>query len=219
VLLRDARPQWRISYVMTDGAALPLALSDVMAELVDRGIVNGTITAGHAFGGDHEAVSVASAIQVAVEVQHADVVVCAMGPGVVGTGTALGTTAVEVSSIVTQARRLGARPVVMVRASSGDERPRHRGVSHHTRTAYALTEGGFDLVVPPELVEEARTIAADQVLSIESGDVGAVLAASGLAITTMGRDAGRDPLFFRTVGAAVRRAVTTTDRDDTVSDE
>ena len=47
---------------MTDGAALPLALSDLVATLRDRDLVDTTITCGHAFGGDHEAVSVFSAL-------------------------------------------------------------------------------------------------------------------------------------------------------------
>lgn len=214
-LLHAVDPQQRVVYVMTDAAALPIALSDLMADLVDRRIVAATVTAGQAFGGTYEAVSVPSALQIAREVAGADVVVCAMGPGVVGTGTALGTSALEVASIVTAARRLGARPTVIIRASSGDVRPRHRGISHHTATAFALCDGGFEFVVPPELEAEARAIADDVVVD-EPGDVGAVLDGLGLRITTMGRGPVHDPLFFRTVGAAVRRAVTTSDPDDTV---
>ncbi|MFP4513757.1 MAG: DUF3866 family protein, partial [Acidimicrobiales bacterium] len=56
------RPGTRVAYVMTDGAALPLALSDLVADLVDRSLVHHTITAGHAFGGDLEAVTVPSAL-------------------------------------------------------------------------------------------------------------------------------------------------------------
>ncbi|MEY4231724.1 MAG: hypothetical protein RLZZ362_2573, partial [Actinomycetota bacterium] len=84
-VIAHLRTGTRVSYVMTDGAALPLALSDLVADLSDRGLLCGTITAGHAFGGDLEAVSVPSALQLAVEVQRAEIVVCAMGPGVVGT--------------------------------------------------------------------------------------------------------------------------------------
>src|SRR3546814_5723443 len=38
-------PHAQISYVMTDGAALPLALSDLVAAMVDAGLVATTITA------------------------------------------------------------------------------------------------------------------------------------------------------------------------------
>src|SRR3546814_16162881 len=58
-------PHAQISYVMTDGAALPLALSDLVAAMVDAGLVATTITAGHAFGGDLAAVSVPSALLLA----------------------------------------------------------------------------------------------------------------------------------------------------------
>ena len=60
--IRSVRPDARIAYVMTDGAALPLALSDLVATLRDRDLVDTTITCGHAFGGDHEAVNVYSAL-------------------------------------------------------------------------------------------------------------------------------------------------------------
>ena len=50
----------------------PLALSDVVAGLVDAGLVAATVTAGHAFGGDLEAVNVASALDVAVARLRAD---------------------------------------------------------------------------------------------------------------------------------------------------
>jgi hypothetical protein len=39
-----ARPGCRVAYVMTDGGALPLALSDVVAELLERSLLVGTVT-------------------------------------------------------------------------------------------------------------------------------------------------------------------------------
>src|SRR3954470_4690187 len=65
VAIRAARPDARIVYVMTDGAGLPLALSDVVASLQERKLVDATITCGHAFGGDYETVSVFSSLVVA----------------------------------------------------------------------------------------------------------------------------------------------------------
>ncbi|MEZ5381240.1 MAG: DUF3866 family protein [Microthrixaceae bacterium] len=121
------RPEARIAYVMTDGAALPLVMSDLVFNLRDAGVLCGTVTAGHAFGGDLEAVSAASALGLARHVLEADVIVAAMGPGVVGTGTALGTTSVEVAQLLDLTRRLDGVPVLAVRASDGDGRERHRG--------------------------------------------------------------------------------------------
>ncbi|MEZ5250956.1 MAG: DUF3866 family protein [Ilumatobacteraceae bacterium] len=177
-VLRAERPDLTaVTYVMTDGAALPMALSDLVADLSDRGWLGGTITAGHAFGGDLEAVSVPSALQLAVEEQQADVVIVAMGPGVVGTGRALGTTAVETASIATAAARLGLRPVMIARASSADARAQHRGVSHHTRTALALTPVAVD-VAATRGWPQAASLAPHRVHLVEPGDVAAVLAAA-----------------------------------------
>ena len=67
----------------------------------------------------------------------ADVVVAGMGPGVVGTGSALGTTAIEVAGILDTVSSLGwaLGGCCAARASSADPRERHRGISHHTRTS------------------------------------------------------------------------------------
>src|SRR5690349_13287714 len=48
--VRAVRPQARIAYVMTDAAALPLALSDLVADLRTARLVDLTVTAGQAFG-------------------------------------------------------------------------------------------------------------------------------------------------------------------------
>jgi hypothetical protein len=218
-VLRDRRPEARISYVMTDGAALPLALSELVADLTARGWLAGTITAGHAFGGDLEAVSVPSALQLAVQEQGADVVVVAMGPGVVGTGRALGTTAVETSAIAGWASRLGARPVMIARASGADPRPRHQGLSHHTRTALALTPTPVDVALPPELpavASLADELAPHRVHVVDPGDVAALLTVSSLRVTTMGRGPADDPLFFRTVAAAAELAAASRTEGGTV---
>jgi hypothetical protein len=188
-VLRHLRPRARIAYVMTDGAALPLALSDLVHDLRSAGVIDVTITAGHAFGGDLEAVTVPSALAVARHVAGADVVVAGMGPGVVGTGTTLGTTAVEAAGIVDAAAGLGGYPVLCARVSAGDERSRHQGISHHTRTVMDLirTPG-----VPVPLPEEVPGVP----------DVAAVLDGLGVRITTMGRGPEDDPPFFAAAGAA-----------------
>ncbi len=194
------RPEARIAYVMTDGAALPLAMSDLVVDLVAAGVLCGTVSAGHAFGGDLEAVSVASALGLARHVLNADAIVVAMGPGVVGTGTALGTTSVEVAHALDLARKLGGIPVLAVRASDGDGRGRHQGVSHHTATAARLCSAA-PLVAP--VPPEAATL-----IGVESRAVGQVpdpvetLELLGLRVTTMGRGPDADPLFFQAAAAA-----------------
>jgi hypothetical protein len=193
-------PGARVAYVMTDGAALPLALSDLVAGLRERELVAATVTAGHAFGGDLEAVSVPAALGLAVHVLAADVVVVGMGPGVVGTGTALGTSSVEVAPVLDAAAALGGTPVLCVRASDGDPRERHLGVSHHTATAARLSSARpWVAPVPPE---------AAQLPGVRIGQpppvppVTDLLEAASLRVTTMGRGPAEDPLFFRAAVAA-----------------
>src|SRR5690606_33977772 len=71
---KHARAGGRVAYVMTDAAALALALSDLVAHLRAAGLVDVTVTAGHAFGGDLEAVNPASALVAARRVGGADLV-------------------------------------------------------------------------------------------------------------------------------------------------
>ncbi|MBI2710765.1 MAG: DUF3866 family protein [Actinobacteria bacterium] len=203
VTVKHLRPDARVAYVMTDGAALPLALSDLVAAMRDAGVVDGTVTAGHAFGGDLEAVTVPSALTLAAHVLRADVVVVAMGPGVVGTGTALGTTAIEVASLIDATEALGGRPVACMRVSDSDTRARHRGVSHHTLTALRLARASATLAALPGLLDVTDVPSRHGVAVVEGGpDVAALLAERGLHVTTMGRGPDREPRFFAACGAA-----------------
>jgi hypothetical protein len=199
--LRDRHPDARVAYVMTDGGALPLALSDLVATLRDGGLLDVTVTAGHAFGGDLEAVTVASALDLAVRVAGADVVIVGMGPGVVGTGSMLGTTAVEVGSILDAVGALSGQPVVAARTSGADERDRHRGLSHHTTTALRLASR------PAVVAHAAGTEHFDvppphTVVTVPVGPVAPLLDRFGLVVTTMGRGPADDPLSFVTAAAA-----------------
>jgi Protein of unknown function (DUF3866) len=199
VAIRTTHPSARIAYVMTDGAALPIAISDLVHAVTEVGLVDVTITAGHAFGGDLEAVSVPSALALARHVAHADVTIVAMGPGVVGTSSPLGTSALEVAAILDAAAALGGTPIAVLRMSDGDARPRHRGVSHHSRTALDLTRSSVLVASPAEgAFEHAR----HDVRIVEGPDVAAGLADLGLHVTTMGRGPDEDPLFFRATASA-----------------
>jgi hypothetical protein len=143
---RSLRPEGRLVYVMTDAGALPLALSDLVVDLVWNGLVDATVTAGHAFGGDYEAVNLRSALDVAAVAARANAIVVGTGPGVVGTGTERGFSGLEVADIIDAAARRGGTPVVALRYSDADARDRHRGVSHHSRTA--LADAAATAVVP-----------------------------------------------------------------------
>ena len=147
---------------MTDGAALPLALSDLVAQLRDRALLDATITCGHAFGGDYEAVSVYSALAVARHIVHADATIVAMGPGIVGTATRLGFSGIEVGPVLDAAFGLGGVPIACLRVSFADPRERHRGLSHHSATALTIATRGRALIpVPCVGGEHERVVRAD----------------------------------------------------------
>ena len=166
--------------------------------MVERGLLVGTVTAGHAFGGDLEAVNVASALTLARHVLHADLIVVGMGPGVVGTGTALGTTSLEAAAAMDTVAALGGQPVACLRVSSGDLRDRHLGVSHHTRTVLDLVRSPVRLAGTPGLGTEQR----HEVVEVAAPDTAALLAAEGLNVTTMGRSPAEDPDYFAAAGQA-----------------
>lgn len=141
---------WRLVYIMSDGGALPLALSRHVHTLQQLGWLAGTVTYGHAFGGQLEAVNVYTALLAAKHVLNADGVILLMGPGTVGTGTTWGFSGVEVADMIHATFSLEGRPYLVPRISFSDRRSRHRGISHHQRTIIARAiHVPFTYVVPP----------------------------------------------------------------------
>jgi hypothetical protein len=114
-----------------------------------------------------------------------DAVVCAVGPGIVGTGSALGHGALALADVANVAGALGGRPVLAVRASGSDSRERHRGVSHHTQAV-------LDLCLAEVVTAWPDDVATD----------GWEEACAGLPLLHMGRGPGEDPAFFRAAFAA-----------------
>ena len=199
--VRNRRPDARIAYLMTDTAALPLALSDLVADLCRVGWLDLTLTAGQAFGGDFEVVNVRSGLGVAAGIGCADVIVVGPGPGVVGTGSTHGFSGLEVAGIVDAADRAGGRPIVALRVSDVDPRPRHRGVSHHSLTA--LAEAHAAAVVPIPRGEPRPPIAPPHaVIEVDIPDIAALAAAAGINLASMGRGPVDDPRCFTFAAAA-----------------
>ena len=172
--LRHPNPNARVGYVMTDGGALPAWFSRSVAGLRAAGWIDVCITAGQAFGGDLEAVSVHSALLAAKHVAGVDVVVVTQGPGNLGTGTRWGFSGVQAGEVVNAAAVLNGRPVAALRVSGADARERHRGISHHSLTAYGrVALAPADIPVPD--------LAA---LAVSAGPAGsAALAAAGSGLT------------------------------------
>src|SRR5262249_46905825 len=155
-----------------------------------------TVSAGQAFGGDFEAVNTASALTVARHAGRADVVVVAMGPGGVGTGTVLGFGALEQAATLDAAAWLGGTPIACVRYSDADARDRRGGVTHPTVPVLARATRASVLVpVPDELPEVATALRAagidrrHRLVPTAAPDAAGLLAAAGLGVTTMGRGA------------------------------
>ncbi|WP_114854835.1 DUF3866 family protein [Brachybacterium sp. YJGR34] len=142
----------RIAYVHTDAAALPAAYSRTAARLREAELIAAVISAGQSFGGDHEAVTVHSALLGAKHVVGADVAIVIQGPGNLGTGTGWGFSGVQSVEALHAAAVLGGQPVATLRVSSADERPRHHGLSHHSSTTY-----GRALLSPAHLPVLPRT--------------------------------------------------------------
>ncbi len=213
VAFKDAAPDKHLAYVMTDGAALPLALSDLSAALVERGLIDTTITCGHAFGGEYEAVGVHSALAVARHVAGADAAVVVMGPGIVGTGTRLGFSGMEVGPVLDAAAGLGGVPIACIRASFADQRARHRGVSHHTITALSVAcRSRVRIAFPAVGGEEEERLLSDltasgladrhEIVRVTPPDVLALFGLHDLEVVSMGRPAEDDPVLFESAAAA-----------------
>jgi Protein of unknown function (DUF3866) len=211
--IRAAEPDARIGYLMTDGAALPIAWSDLVRDLKRAGFLDATATSGHAFGGDLEVVNVFSGLVALRKVTGADYVIAAMGPGVVGTDTALGFTAMEQGPLLDAAGSLGGKPVACLRISFADPRQRHSGVSHHTLTALTIgTRGRCSVAVPKLAVERAARVTDDLESSglvdlhdilVGKGEPGIeLLRARGVEPSSMGRRPDDDPDFWLACAAA-----------------
>ncbi len=201
---RSVDPTLRIAYVMTDGGALPMTFSRLVAAMVEDGLLAaGTVSAGHAFGGMREAVGVPSALVAARHDAGADLVVVGMGPGVVGTGHRLGTTALEAAPIMDTTAALGGEPILCVRASEGDTRPRHRGVSHHTTTVLDLVRSAVTVPVTAVIDDRFEPWSdRHRIVSVPDVDGPGLLRSAGMRVTTMGRGPDRDRLFFDVAAAA-----------------
>ncbi|MDP9805458.1 hypothetical protein J2S70_000040 [Trueperella bonasi] len=150
-----AAKEARIAYVMTDGGALPAWFSKTAHQLTETGDILGTITAGQAYGGQLEAVNVYTALLAAKLVWHADVTIVTQGPGNLGTDTRWGFSGTSTGEVLNAAHTLDGQPIAAIRASEGDPRERHRGISHHTiRVLSDIVRVPCDVVVP-ELPEDS----------------------------------------------------------------
>ncbi len=211
----EAAPGLKVGYVQTGGGALPGSLSRDVSELRGRELLCSHVTAAGAYGGDHEALSVAGALHAAAQRLNWDAAIAGPGPGIIGSATRLGHGGVAALDTAHAALALGMPALLSPRLSEADPRERHRGVSHHTLTVLELLLGGVEVAVPAgedagaaQLAEVTAQLAAAagrrHQLREAPVDLDAY-AASGLATQTMGRTLAEDRLFFAAPLAAGRR--------------
>lgn len=169
----------RLGYVQTAGGALPGGHSRTVAELRERGLLAGHITAGPAFGGEAEAVTVAGALHHGLQRLGWDAAVCGPGPGIVGSSSPLGHGGMAALDSAHIALALGCRTLLVARMSSGDPRPRHRGISHHTLSVLDLLLSPVTVALPAGM---RSPVGADLRAGLGSVFGGAMPSRPGLAL-------------------------------------
>jgi hypothetical protein len=227
----QAAPGRRLGYVQSEGGALPGGHSRVVGALRGSGLLAGHLTAGAAYGGEGEAVTVAGALHHGLRTLGWDAVVCGPGPGIVGSRSPLGHGGMAALDCAHAALALGAPTLLVARMSCGDLRERHRGISHHTLTVLDLLLEPVTVALPAGMRSPVGadlraglgsvfgTPAARPRLELDVDRPARIArhdwrhakvdlpgyAASGLPALTMGRGLTEDPLFF---GAALAGGAT-----------
>jgi hypothetical protein len=203
----QASPGLKVGYVQTAGGALPGSLSRDVAELRERGLICGHVTAGPAYGGEHEAISVAGALDAAARKLNWDAIIAGPGPGIIGSDSRLGHGGVAALDTAHASLALGLPTLLSPRLSATDPRERHRPVSHHTLTVMQLLLAGVEVPVPssePIPIAVLATAAGWRHRLHEAPVDLKGYEASGLPARTMGRTLREDPLFFAAALASGR---------------
>jgi hypothetical protein len=215
--VRTERRDLAVGYVQTHGGALPGSMSRDVAELRERRLLAGHVTAAPAYGGEHDAISLTGGIDAARSTLGWDAVIAGPGPGILGSATRFGHGGMAALDTAHAALALGSPTLVAPRLSSGDPRERHLGLSHHSRSVLELMLAPVRVPVPevdadlwpttetgPGAYDELLEVCRDRHdLAVEEVDLDGY-AASGLPTRTMGRELAEDALFFAVALAAGR---------------
>ncbi len=201
----QAAPGLKLGYVQSGGGALPGSMSRDVAELRERGLLCGQITAAPAYGGEHEAISVAGGLDAAARGLGWEAAIAGPGPGIIGSDTRLGHGGMAALDSAHAALALGLPTLVSPRLSGADPRERHRPVSHHTLTVLAMVLAPVTVPVPagdPAVAARLAEVAAGRHRLREAAADLAGYERAGLPARTMGRTLAEDPLFFAAALAA-----------------
>jgi Protein of unknown function (DUF3866) len=188
----------RVGYVQTSGGALPGSLSRDVAELQERDLLCGHITAAPAYGGEHDALSTVGALDAAANRLGWDAVLVGPGPGMIGSGTEFGHGGMAALDSAHAALSLRMPTTISPRLSSSDPRERHIDVSHHTYTVLELLLASVEVAVPEgedAIVAALEAAPGKHRLRVASADLPGY-ETTGLPTRTMGRSSAEDPLFF-----------------------
>lgn len=198
-------PGLKLGYVQTAGGALPGSLSRDVVQLRERDLLCGHVTAAPTYGGEHEALSVAGALDAAANGLGWDAAIVGPGPGIIGSETRFGHGGMAALDSAHAALALGFPTLLSPRLSEADPRERHQGVSHHTLTVLELLLGGVGVPLPAgnaEMAAQLAGAAGDRHQLHEAKPNLAGYAATGLPTRVMGRDMKEDQLFFAAALAA-----------------
>jgi hypothetical protein len=210
--VKHLREDARVVYCMSDEAALLAPFSKLLAQARRAGLIDASISCGQALGGDLEAVNLYSGMLAAYVARKADVIICAQGPGIVGTATRFGHGGMAQAQALNAAASLAGVPIAPLRLSFADRRPRHQGVSHHTLTVLGqacLAEAVIPL--PSDLSDEQAATVEKQLVEAGIPDRHGLVKIPvdfagidlrGLKVTTMERRQSDDPAFFSAAFAA-----------------
>ncbi|MFN3652763.1 MAG: DUF3866 family protein [Armatimonadota bacterium] len=200
---RWAVPGLRVALLQLDTAALPFGFSRLAARLRSDGHLCASVTVGQGFGGDLEAVNVYSGLAAAKAAADAELVVVSQGPGNAGTGTEYGFSGLGLAEALHACDTLGGAALLLPRLSMADPRPRHQGLSHHTRTLLRCLRVPVRVPVPAGLEPAlARELAAWHCVETDAAPAMAALEPYRAELRTMGRTLEQDELFFRAAAAA-----------------
>jgi hypothetical protein len=210
--IKHLTPSAKVAYCLTDQAALPLALSDIIRQSQAAGLIDTTLTCGQAFGGQYEAINLYSGLLAAKHVAKADITIVAIGPGTPGSGTKFGHGGVAQGEALNAVSAVNGQPIAALRISFADQRPRHYGISHHSITMLEhVCQSRVTAVVPGDLPAPQLSVINQAINNtklntkhqfVYSDSMAQSINLHGIKVTTMGRTQQQDPAFFSAAQAA-----------------
>ncbi|MDO5044594.1 MAG: DUF3866 family protein [Coriobacteriia bacterium] len=208
--IKTQKPQAKLAYIYTDQGALLASISKNLRQAQKQKLIDWTITAGQALGGDFEVQNIYTGLLAAKHVLQADLAIIAIGPGISGTATKFGHGGVLVGEYVNATASLGGIPIACLRISEADKRRRHQGVSHHSLVALSHIALACSHIAIPEIKDEQvkeKVFAQLDESGILAKHICHEFASTkpdsfGLEVLSMGRPYSADPVFFEASYAA-----------------